>query len=83
MHFTPTSSSWMNLIERFFRDLTDRISADSFSSVQELVQAIDAFLAERNCNPKRYVWRAEGVQILRKIQRARQALETQQKSATV
>ena len=44
MHFTPTSSSWLNLVERFFRDLTDLITARSFASVGELSDAIIAFL---------------------------------------
>lgn len=78
MHFTPTSSSWLNLVERFFRDLTDRITAGSFASVKELADTIIAFLAERNQNPKRYVWKAEGKEILRKIQCAREALTQQQ-----
>ena len=56
MHFTPTSSSWMNLVERFFRDLTqDVIRGGSFSGVGELVQAITGYLQERNLNPKPYV----------------------------
>ena len=74
MHFTPTSSSWMNLVERFFRDVTDRICADSFASVKELADSIITFLAERNRNPRRYVWKAKGEEILRKIHAARKAL---------
>jgi transposase len=74
MHFTPTSSSWLNLIERFFRDLSDCIREGSFSSVKQLAEAILAYLTEHNRNPKRYVWRAEGEEILRKIQRARETL---------
>ncbi len=74
MHFTPTSSSWLNLVERFFRDVSDRIAAGSFASVKELADTIITFLAERNDNPKRYVWRAKGEEILRKIQRAREAI---------
>lgn len=70
MHFTPTSSSWLNLVERFFRDVSDRITAGSFASVKELANTIITFLAARNDNPKRYVWRAKGEEILRKIQRA-------------
>lgn len=70
MHFTPTSASWLNLVERFFRDLTDRIADGSFASVKELADTIIAFLAERNQNPKRYVWKASGEEILRKIRRA-------------
>ena len=74
MHFTPTSSSWLNLVERFFRDLTDFITARSFASVGELSDAIIAFLAERNKNAKRYLWHAKGEDILRKIEAARQAM---------
>ena len=77
MHFTPTSSSWLNLVERFFRDLTDFITARSFASVGELSDAIIAFLAERNKNAKRYLWHAKGEDILRKIEAARQAMGPQ------
>ncbi len=76
MHFTPTSSSWMNLVERFFRDLTEDVVRErSFTSVGELVQAITGYLEERNLNPKPYVWKKKGEEILAKIQRAREALE--------
>jgi transposase len=75
MHFTPTSSSWMNLIERFFADITnDCIREGSFESVRELIEAIDDYLAARNEKPKRYVWRAKGEEILRKIARAKETL---------
>lgn len=75
LHFTPTGSSWMNLIERFFADLTgDCVREGSFTSVRELIEAIDEFLAVRNEEPKRYVWRAKGEDILRKIERAKVAL---------
>ena len=61
LHFTPTSSSWMNLVERFFRDLTvDVVRDGSFASVGELAEAIDAHLAAHNLDPKRYVWRKSG-----------------------
>src|ERR1700730_1161954 len=73
MHYTPTSSSWMNLVERFFRDLTEFITEKSFASTRELADAIIAFLAARNENPRRYVWKAKGEDILRKINAARQA----------
>ena len=75
MHFTPTSASWMNLVERFFRDVTDSIREDSFASVRELADKISAFLSDRNANPKRYVWTAKGEDILRKIQAATTALQ--------
>ena len=74
MHFTPTSSSWLNLVERFFRDLTGYITEKSFASVGELSDAIIAFLAEHNRNAKRYVWHAKGEDILRKVESARRAL---------
>ena len=76
MHFTPTSSSWMNLVERFFADLTeDCVREGSFTSVKELKNSIVAYLEERNQAPKPYRWKASGAEILAKIQRARQALE--------
>src|SRR6266480_4202910 len=71
MHYTPTSSSWMNLVERFFGDLTAFITEKSFASTRELADAIITFLAARNENPRRYVWRAKGEDILRKIDTAR------------
>ena len=78
LHFTPTSSSWLNLVERFFGELTQDVVRDgSFSSVRELVHDIESYLAERNLNPKPYRWKAKGEDILRKIQRARLALEVQ------
>jgi transposase/predicted XRE-type DNA-binding protein len=83
MHFTPTSSSWLNLVERFFRDLTDRITAGSFASVKELADTIIAFLAERNRDPQRYVWKAKGEDILRKIQAARLAMTQPQVASCV
>ena len=76
MHFTPTSSSWMNMVERFFADLTaDVVREGSFSSIRELTNAINSYLAQRNLEPKPYRWRAKGEEILAKIQRARLALE--------
>ena len=78
MHFVPTSSSWMNLVERFFRDLSEEaILEGSFSSVRELTLAIEIYLAERNLDPKPYRWRAKGADILAKIQRARDAMARQ------
>ncbi len=74
MHYTPTSSSWMNLVERFFAEVTACITEKSFASTRELADAIIAFLAARNQNPQRYLWKAKGQDILRKINAARQAL---------
>lgn len=76
VHFTPTGSSWLNLVERFFADLTaDVIRAGSFTSVRELVRNIDAYLAQRNADPRPYKWKAKGAEILAKIRRARAALD--------
>ena len=74
--FTPTNSSWLNLVERFFADLTeDVIRSGSFMSLNELVRDIKAYLAQRNAAPKPYTWNAEGAEILAKIKRARAALD--------
>ena len=78
LHFTPTSASWLNLVERFFRDLSqDVLRPGSFASVGELTAAIWDYLAQRNLKPQRYEWRADGKVILEKIQRARAALAPQ------
>ena len=75
VHFTPTSSSWMNLVERFFGELTQEVVREgSFTSVPELVRDIETYLADRNLNPKPYKWKAKGEEILRKIQRAKTTL---------
>ncbi len=76
-HFTPTSSSWMNLVERFFRDLSEDVVRDgSFTSTKQLTEAILGYLAERNLYPVRYEWRAKGAEILKKIQLAGEKLAT-------
>jgi len=74
-HFIPTSSSWLNIVERFFRDLTtDRIRRDSFGSVPELIEAIDDYIDAHNEDPKPFIWTAEADKILEKVGRARAAL---------
>ena len=74
VHFTPTGSSWLNLVERFFRQLTDDVVREgSFASVNELVTAINVHLAHHNLKPTPYRWKAEGATILEKIHRARLA----------
>jgi transposase len=79
MHFTPTSSSWLNLVERFFGELTQDVIRDgSFASVRELASDIESYLEERNLNPKPYRWKAKGEDILLKIQRAKEALAKQE-----
>jgi len=74
MHFTPTSSSWLNLVERFFADLTAVIRDGSFASVGELQREIVRHLAEHDEDPPPYKWVAKGEDILSKIQRARKRL---------
>ena len=75
IHFTPSSSSWLNLVERFFADLTEEcVREGSFTGVRQLTKAIEEYLAVRKEQPKSYVWRAEGQQILAKIQGTRAAL---------
>jgi transposase len=75
-HFVPTSSSWLNLVERWFGELTSkRIRRDSFGSVPELKQAIDEFLAAWNEAPKPFVWTATVDSIVAKLAKCRQTLE--------
>lgn len=77
VHFTPTSSSWLNLVERFFRDLSEEVVREgSFTSTRELTGAIMDYLVKRNLAPVRYQWRARGADILAKIQRAREKQAT-------
>ncbi|CAN5663402.1 hypothetical protein BH11PSE7_BH11PSE7_20110 [soil metagenome] len=65
MHFTPTSASWLNMVERFFRDITDkRIRRDNFTSVAELEHAIDSYVAQHNIDPKPFIWTATASDIL-------------------
>ena len=76
MHFIPTSSSWMNLVERFFAELSQEVvRGGSFTTVRELVKDIEDYLVQRNLHPKPYRWKADGEKILRKIERARKALQ--------
>ena len=75
VHFTPTSSFWLNLVERWFRDLTDkRIRRGAFKSVPQLIQAIMDYVAKHNENPKSFVWTAKVNDILAKVRRARAVL---------
>jgi transposase len=71
IHFVPTSSSWLNMVERFFRDLTvKRIRRGVFHSVAELQQAIRDYIDQHNQQPKPYIWTAEATDILEKVKRA-------------
>ena len=83
VHYIPTSSSWLNLIERWFGELTSkRIRRDSFLSVEDLIAAIDEFLAAWNENPKPFVWTATVESIVTKLTRCRQTLEQIQPGCT-
>jgi transposase len=76
LHFTPTSSSWLNLVERWFRDLTtERLRRGSFASVAELIAAIEAYLHNHNQNPRVFVWSAPVERILAKIAKCKEALD--------
>ena len=76
MHFIPTSSSWLNLIERWFRSLTDKqIRRGVFRSVADLEQTIENHISVHNQSPKPFVWTAKAEDILEKVSRARAALE--------
>src|SRR6266542_2854776 len=76
LHFTPTSSSWLNLVERWFRELTNKaIRRGVFRSVPELIAAIDEYLQAHNDDPKPFVWTATAESILDKVRRGRVTLE--------
>ena len=76
VHFTPTSSSWLNLVERWFRDITQqRIRRGVFKSIAQLEQAISDYIAHHNANPKGFVWVAKAEDILEKVRRARKTLD--------
>ena len=73
-HFTPTGASWLNMVERFFRDLTDKaLRRGSFYNVDDLVGAIDEYINAHNDRPKPFIWTASASDILAKVNRARQA----------
>ncbi len=75
MHFTPTGCSWLNMVERFFRDLTEnRLRRGVFRSVEELITAIFDYIDHHNENPKPFIWTAKAADILEKVKRARAAL---------
>jgi transposase len=77
MHFTPTSSSWLNLVERWFRELTDKaLRRGVFHSVPDLIAKIEDYLAAHNDDPKPFIWTATADDILTKVARGRVALQT-------
>lgn len=76
LHFTPTSSSWLNLIERWFRELSQkRLRRGSFSSVPALIAAIEEYLSNHNQNPHVFLWSASVDTILSKISKCKEALD--------
>ena len=77
LHFTPTSSSWLNMVEIFFSHLTEKaIRRGIFHSVPDLIGAIEAYLAAHNADPKPFTWTATTEQILEKVRRGRVTLNT-------
>lgn len=83
-HFVPTSSSWLNLVERWFEELSEKaIRRGSFVSVPDLIHAIDTFLEAWNAKPKPFVWTATVEEIIKKIERARAKLEQLKPGSTL
>jgi transposase len=79
MHFTPTASSWLNLVERWFREITDkRIRRGTFNNVKQLQQAITNYIDQHNEEPKAFKWTAKAETILQKVRRARAVLDKMQ-----
>jgi hypothetical protein len=77
LHFTPTSSSWLNLVERFFGNLTDKaIRRGVFHCVPDLIAAIEDYLEANNTDPTPFVWTATADEILEKVRRGRVTLDT-------
>jgi transposase len=77
IHYTPTSSSWLNLVERWFRELTlKRLRRGNFTGVKELIAAIKEYLAQNNKQPKPFVWTATAKQIIDKLNRCKGISET-------
>jgi transposase len=76
VYFTPTSSSWLNMVERFFRDLTqNRLKRGVFLDVEELIMAIIDYIDKHNDHPKPFIWTAKASDILEKVKRARKTLD--------
>lgn len=83
LHFTPTSSSWVNLVERWFAELTERrLRRGVFTSVPNLIDAITTWAANWTTDPKPFIWHKPAQDIIDKVRRGRTALTTQAKSAT-
>ena len=77
LHFTPTGTSWLNLVERWFAEITrKRIRRGAFRNVPELIRAIYQYLRENNKNPRPFIWTATVAKILRKVKHCKETLES-------
>ena len=84
LHFTPTSSSWLNLVERWFREITsNRIRRGSFANVPALVKAIEEYIEHNNGHPKPFIWTKTANQIIAKVRRGWVALEAVRQSRVI
>ena len=76
LHFIPTSSSWLNMVERWFREITEkRIRRGTFHNVPALIEAIKKYIENHNQNPRVFVWTAPAAQILSKVTKSKEALD--------
>jgi hypothetical protein len=79
MHFTPTSASWLNMVELFFRDLSvNHLRRSAFRSVPDLIDTIEKYVQKHNRHPKPFIWTAKASDILAKVTRARAKLNKMQ-----
>jgi len=79
LHFTPTSASWLNMVERFFRDITDKaIRRGVFRNVPDLTAAIEEYIKAHNSDPKPFIWTSTATDILEKVKRGRRKLNKMQ-----
>jgi transposase len=75
-HFTPTSASWLNMVERFFGDLSERkLKRGVFQSLEKLVQEVNGYIEAHNKDPKPFIWPASATDILAKVKRARRKMD--------
>ena len=84
LHFTPTSSSWLNLVERWFREITDKaIRRGVFGSVDQLIETIENYIDHNNADPKPFIWTKTAGQIIAKVRRGRVALESANETSVI
>jgi hypothetical protein len=82
MHFTPTAASWLNMVERFYRDIpAERLRRGVFTNVAELEAAINEYVAHHNTKPKPFIWTKSARDILQKVIRANSRLSGKQNEA--